>query len=493
MEEKKSSGKFPVWAVILGCLGLIVICAGLLAVGGAAMFLTTSRSVRALDGANVVAAEPIDEIGPTTDPDGESSTTEPPTPDKDDADTAESGDPAQDPASSTAGAVNDPFVYERANIEANVVEIRELQPRDEVNPTMLTPTQLSQRLAEEFAEDYSPEEARQDAITLSAFDFIAPDFDIYNFMLDLLTEEIVGFYDPETDEFVVIGDDEQFDTLEQWTHAHEYVHALQDQYFDLELLEDESLESEQLFALQALAEGDATLVQTIYLTGGYFDQQQLFDLLGDTFNIDTAVLDSAPPVLAHELEFPYVSGLAFVQSLYDSGGFATVDQAWQNLPQSTEQILHSDRYLAGDAPQLVALEPLTDTLGAGWQLVDEDSLGEFYLREYLSQQLDGQQVDTAATGWGGDQYAVYWNEEEQNTVMVLKVRWDTPADAEEFATAYLNYPSRLFNVNPSGQADSGLCWQGEYVLCFYESGNESLVIRAPDMDLATTIAVLQSP
>ena len=203
MEEKKSSGKFPVWAVILGCLGLIVICAGLLAVGGAAMFLTTSRSVRALDGANVVAAEPIDEIGPTTDPDGESSTTEPPTPDRDDADTAESGDPA----SSTAGAVNDPFVYERANIEANVVEIRELQPRDEVNPTMLTPTQLSQRLAEEFAEDYSPEEARQDAITLSAFDFIAPDFDIYNFMLDLLTEEIAGFYDPETDEFVVIGDD----------------------------------------------------------------------------------------------------------------------------------------------------------------------------------------------------------------------------------------------------------------------------------------------
>lgn len=490
MHFHKSSSKFPVWVAILGCLGLIVICAGLLAVGGAAMFLTTLRSVRTLDGADVMAVEPIEELGTTGDPDPP---IKPPTPDTPDANTAGSGEPAQDPAGSSADTANDPFAGQRVIIEANVAEIRELQPRDEINPTRLTTTELRQRLEEEFAEDYGPEEARLDAITLSAFDFIAPDFDIYNFMLDLLTEEIAGFYDPETDEFVVIGDDEEFDALEQWTHAHEYVHALQDQYFDLELLDDESLESEQFFALQALAEGDAMLVQTIYLTGGYFDQQQLFDLMGDTFNIDTAVLESAPPILAHELEFPYVSGLAFVQSLYDSGGFAAVDQAWQNLPQSTEQILHPDRYLAGDTPQIVALEPLTDTLGIGWQLVDEDSLGEFYLREYLSQQIDSSQVDTAATGWGGDRYAVYWNEEEQNTVMVLKLSWDTLADAEEFAAAYSDYPSRLFGVNAGDQAGGGLCWQGEYVLCLYESGDESLVIRAPDIDMATAVAAQQLP
>jgi hypothetical protein len=205
------------------------------------------------------------------------------------------------------------------------------------------------------------------------------------------------------------------------------------------------------------------------------------------------VLDSAPPVLAHELEFPYVGGLAFVQSLYENGGFAAVDQAWQNLPQSTEQILHPDRYLAGDTPQIVALEPLTSTLGNGWQLVDEDSLGEFYLREYLSQQIDDNQLETAATGWGGDRYAVYWNEEEESTVMVLKLRWDTPADAEEFAAAYLNYPFRLFGVNAEGQEDGGLCWQGEYALCFYAPGDESLVVRAPDIEMAKTVAAQQLP
>lgn len=490
MEEKKSSSKFPVWAVILGCLGLLVICAGLLVVGGTAMFLTTSRSVRMQDGANAIAVEPIEEFGTIDDPDP---TVKAPTPDTPDANEAGSGEPVQEPAGTSAGSADDPSADQRVIIEANVAEIRELQPRDEINPTRLTTPELRQRLEEEFTEDYGPEEARLDAITLSAFDFITPEFDIYNFMLDLLTEEIAGFYDPETDEFVVIGDDEEFDTLEQWTHAHEYVHALQDQYFDLELLGDDSLESEQAFALQALAEGDAMLVQTIYLTGGFFDQQQLFDLLGDTFSVDTAVLESAPPILAHELEFPYVNGLAFVQSLYDRGGFAAVDQAWQNLPQSTEQILHPDRYLAGDTPQIVALAPLTTTLGIGWQLVEEDSLGEFYLREYLSQQIESDQVDTAASGWGGDRYAVYWNEEEGNTVMVLKLSWDTPADAEEFAAAYLDYPPRLFGVNADGQADGGLCWQGEYVLCFYEPGEESLVVRAPDLEMATAVAAQQLP
>jgi hypothetical protein len=467
----------------------VVVCTGLLIVGGAAWFLTTSRTVRTVDGANVVAAEPLEEPGLTADLDGRSAATEQPTPDQDDATNAENGETLQEPA----GSADDPFAVQLATIEANVAEIRQLQPRDEVKPTILTTSELRQRLEEEFAEDYSPDEARLDAITLSAFDFMDPEFDIYNFMLDLLTEEIAGFYDPETDEFVLIDDDAEFDTLEQWTHTHEYVHALQDQYFDLELLDDESLASEQLFALQALAEGDATLVQTIYLTDGYFDQQQLFDLLGDTFNIDTAVLDSAPPVLAHELEFPYVGGLAFVQSLYENGGFAAVDQAWQNLPQSTEQILHPDRYLAGDTPQIVALEPLTSTLGNGWQLVDEDSLGEFYLREYLSQQIDDNQLETAATGWGGDRYAVYWNEEVESTVMVLKLRWDTPADAEEFAAAYLNYPFRLFGVNAEGQEDGGLCWQGEYALCFYAPGDESLVVRAPDIEMAKTVAAQQLP
>jgi hypothetical protein len=242
-----------------------------------------------------------------------------------------------------------------------------------------------------------------------------------------------------------------------------------------------------------LAEGDATLVQTQYLTGGYFDQKQLLELLGDSLSLDTAILDSAPPILARQLEFPYIGGLAFVEALHAEGGYAAIDQAWQNLPQSSEHILHPDRYLAGDQPQLVSLKPMTDTMGAGWQLVDEDSLGEFYLRQYLAQQLDEDDVDLAATGWGGDRYAVYMNEGQDSLVMALRQSWDTPADAQEFADAYANYPAGLFGANAAGQENGGLCWQGQDVICLYSAGDETLIVRAPDTGIAATIAALQLP
>jgi hypothetical protein len=72
----------------------------------------------------------------------------------------------------------------------------------------------------------------------------------------------------------------------------------------------------------------------------------------------------------------------------------------------------------------VALAPLADTLGDGWKLVDEDILGEFFLREYLDQQLATTLARRVAEGWGGDRYAVYWNEDESALVMAFRLVWD---------------------------------------------------------------------
>jgi hypothetical protein len=357
----------------------------------------------------------------------------------------------------------------------------------------MTTSELGQRMEAEFAEDYSQEEARNDAIALSAFDLLEPDFNLYDFTINLLTEQIAGFYDPDNDEFVIVSNDDDFTTLEQLTHAHEYVHALQDQHYNLEMLDDDSLDSEASAAIQALAEGDATLVQTFYLLGGYFSQEEMVQMMDDALAVDTTILDSAPPVLAHELEFPYIEGLAFVQALYERGGFSAVDEAWSNPPQSTEHILHPERYLSGDTPQVVSLLPLTDTLGAGWVLADEDVLGEFYLREYLSQQINENNVDIAATGWGGDRYAVYWNEAEQEEVMVLKLAWDNPADALEFSDIFPSYPERALQTAESLQVDGGQCWVGDDVVCLFEAGDTSLVVRAPDLSLAQNVAGIQIP
>ncbi len=384
----------------------------------------------------------------------------------------------------------------RAQVEANVIELTGLSPLEPIEPTLLSREQLSERLEADFAADVTPEELRQDTAVLSVFDFIDPSFDLYQSLLDLYSGAILGFYDPETDEFVVISDDEALDAAEQFTHAHEFVHALQDQYYGLGNLGDDSLDSEASAALRALAEGHATLIQSLYLTEGYFSQAEIAEIFAGFEEEDLSFLEDAPPIVTADLEFPYTAGLDFVMALYQEDGLAAIDAAWKNLPQSTEQILHPDRYAAGDKPLTVTLPPLTDTLGSDWRLLDEDTFGEFYLRQYLGQQLDAASVDLAATGWGGDRYAVYESEANGDLAMALRLAWDTPEDWGEFMSLFPEYLREFTGVaDPILQADLA-CWPGEAdVICLAQLGDESLIVRAPDATTAVAVkkAIVNQP
>ena len=382
----------------------------------------------------------------------------------------------------------------RATVEANVSELRGLEPLTPVAPVVLTRDELRDRVTADLAEDLTPAEAMADTLELSAFDFIARDYDLYSAMVQLQSEGILGFYDPDTAEFVVVSDGALLDPAAQWTHAHEFVHALQDQHYDLDALTDDSLDSEAQAAVRALAEGEAELVQYLYLTqGDYFTQSEVDAILSDPGQTDDGFLQGLPPVLVNNMAFPYTSGVEFVVDLYREGGFAAIDAAWRNPPRSSEHILHPDRYRAGDAPQLVALAPLTATLGVGWAQVEEDVLGEFFLREYLDQQLPSTLAAGVAEGWGGDRYAVYANEATGELVMALRLVWDTDADAAEFAAAYPAYPEGLFGPERRTQPDGSTCWSGEDVICFLQAEGESWVVRAPDVQTAASVLGVLRP
>ncbi|MBK9053413.1 MAG: hypothetical protein IPL78_21685 [Chloroflexi bacterium] len=384
----------------------------------------------------------------------------------------------------------------RAQIETNVVEIRGLAPLSAIQPTLLSPDALRAELEADLNEGVTPTEAQNDVLVLNAFDFVPRSFDYLDFTLDLYSEQVAGFYDPETSRFVVISADNLLSIAEQLTHAHEFVHALQDQYFDLSALGDEEITGDASLAFRALAEGDATLVEYLYAFQ-YLDADQLQTLLSESSAVDTEVLDSAPPVLANLLLFPYIEGLSFVQALVSEGDWALVDEAWANPPASTEQILHPSRYLAGDLPETVTLEPLLDTLGADWDLLDEDVLGEFFLREYLAQQLDEATASAAAEGWGGDQYAVYWDDRQELMVMTLRTTWDTAEDATQFAAAYGDYASQRYNTTAVVQGDL-TCWAGVVdgisdTTCLYEDGGELFIVRAPNRAVVDAIVNLHYP
>ncbi len=388
----------------------------------------------------------------------------------------------QVPASSS---LPDPNAELHAEIETAVSEIRGLEAQEPVITTLLTPDELRQRVETDLLEEYTEADAATDLLVLSSFDFLARDFPLYDFTLDLYAEQIAGFYDPETNEFVVVSDDDTLDALEQTTYAHEYMHALQDQHYNLDLLDDDTLSEDAALALRSLAEGEASFVQSLYMLSGAVDMSEI---LAASSEIDTPILDEAPSVFAESLLFPYTTGSQFVSALHEEGEFDAVAYAWGNIPQSTEQIIHPERFLADDFPQQVTIPPLTDTLGADWILVDEDVLGEAMLRFYLKQQLNEDQVETAATGWGGDQYVVYQNTETDELVMVLRHVWDEEDDSIEFAALYPNYPSRLFDAESIIQPNGSECWYGDdELICLLQNDLETLIVRAPTLEIVEAI------
>lgn len=362
-------------------------------------------------------------------------------------------------------------------IESQVATLRGLEPLEPVTRTVYTRDDLRQFLIQELDEDMPPEEARQTVVEMAAFDLVPLDLDLRTLMEDLYTEQIAGFYDPKTRSFTIVDEDDEMGPTDESTYAHEFTHALQDQHWGLEALDPDSNTDDASLAVTALIEGDATLLMQQYMLD-YLTSEELYQLLDESLQVESTVLESAPAVIQRQMMFPYEKGFEFVAALEQVGGVEAVNAAFDNPPQSTEQILHPERYLAGETPQIVTLPPLTNTLGSGWQSVNENVLGEFTLQLYLEEQVDSQTAATAADGWGGDSYAVYYRPESEETVLVLRIVWDSRAEAAEFAGVYRTYAKMRFGGSPVQDS----CWSGADALCIFQTGDETLVLRAPDLD-----------
>ncbi len=225
------------------------------------------------------------------------------------------------------------------------------------------------------------------------------------------------------------------------------------------------------------------------------DQQQVIDYYT---TLTSPVYDSAPAFLKEEFVFPYVQGFTFVQSLYDQGGWAAVDAAYNNPPVSTEQILHPELY-PSDTPIKVDLPELTTVLGEGWREVSYGQMGEWYTYLILARaansnaRLEDATAQAAAAGWGGDAYQVLHDDATNSTALVMKTIWDTTRDAAEFTTAFQKYANIRFGVSATQQGDT-LSWSysGGYS-SFYHSADTTIWIITPDSSTAQAVSGLVQP
>jgi hypothetical protein len=206
-----------------------------------------------------------------------------------------------------------------------------------------------------------------------------------------------------------------------------------------------------------------------------------------SMNGSTAMPANTPEILMDELTSPYFDGLGFVEALIEEGGYDLVDQAFENPPVSMEQVLHPERYLSGDMPVDVTLADDTFDDSAGWEVIYDRRLGEFYLREYLDRYLGALDAGVAASGWGGDRYRVYYNSQTDENAFVLKVVWDTQDDADAFADAMAEFGELGYD----SEADADGCWTGDDVVCFAQTDDTTFVSSAMDKDFVLELLAAQ--
>lgn len=398
-------------------------------------------------------------------------------------------------ATSTAGRASQPVTLNitvipqnadineavRHQIETQVAELRQLTQLDPIFPLLLDRPALAEKLAANAEMSLDRAQLDREAIALHALDFIPFGYDLYEATLQTLQTAVAGYYDSQTNEFVVVSNGNTMTAEERLTYAHEFMHALQDQHFQLEQIQNPNLNADQRLALRAVGEGEAVLIEYLYQARGYLTGEELNESEQLYGTPETANLAD---FLVTDFNFPYTRGYDFISNIYETQGFEGVTAVWQNLPQSTEQILHPEKYLAQENPITVTLPDIRPALNGDWQLMKQDVLGEFYLRQYLTTQLDGPTARTAAQGWGGDQYAVYYQPETKAVFLLMRLTWDTAAEQQEFTTAYTTFAQRRTTT----QTPNNNCWSGiGDVICLHSTELESWVIRAPTAAQATTV------
>ncbi len=241
---------------------------------------------------------------------------------------------------------------------------------------------------------------------------------------------MLGFYDHETGELVVAGSAEPT-PLTKVIVVHELIHALTDQHFAFGAIFDELREVEayhEASALQSLVEGDATYFQIVYLQSLPVAEQ--FEAARESLAADMSVLEALPAFIGADLGFPYDTGFRFVERIVTDQGIGGVDQAYELLPTTTEQIIRPEAYFT--------LEPAlgVDLSGVdlpAWELELEGELGQWNVQNYLLQGVDGGARVIAGDGWGGDWYKLY--RAGENTAFAYRFEGDTPRDAQELFDA----------------------------------------------------------
>ena len=367
------------------------------------------------------------------------------------------------------------------DLAEQVAQIRELPLEGRLRARVLAPQALAEKVSDLAFSEIDAVEVAADERLLVALRLAPPDIDLVGIMESLYREQILGLYVPEEETLYVKQGEDPDSAAQQLTSAHEITHALQDRSFGLvDLQEAAEDDSEASLALLSLIEGDAVLTQQLWSeTHQTLDQRQ--EALRDS-SAGGDALAEAPEYLRSSLFFPYQHGVTFTLALYQSGGFAAVDAAYADPPTTSEQILHPEKYQAGEDAEPVQL---AGRPGQGWRKDATYPFGEFDLQQMLLA-VGPAEATVVSEGWGGGRVRSWTRDDE--TAVAFALSFDTAADAHEACDALPRWYAQVANAR---EVQEGLYEGDRDHLALDCHGDEVAAGLAADPALARRLAGLE--
>lgn len=316
------------------------------------------------------------------------------------------------------------------SLQAPVERATGLKFKERPRVAKRTRQQVRAYLVRKLDEQLPPPKLRGLETTYQLFGLLPDTLQLRSLLLDLYTEQVAGYYDPDSATLFAVADADPAQL--RLVLAHEMIHALQGQYVPLDSILHDTSNNDRLSAAQAILEGQATLASIQVLASGQnvTADPEFWDLYRRQIRQQQSsmpVFARAPLIVREALIFPYLAGAEFMHWWKNSPLGDTVPYG-PRMPVSTEQILTPDRYLRGDSPVSLTFPINSDVLY-------EDVLGENEIRVLTAHLTGRNEVRTSAPlGWAGDRYRVIPT--KSGPALVWYIMWDDKRSAERFTWGY---------------------------------------------------------
>jgi hypothetical protein len=333
-----------------------------------------------------------------------------------------------------------------AEVQPAVAELTGFPEGEPIKVAVMTRQELRKYITWSVETGYPNDELGRRGRCLAMIGLLPEDYDLESGMMALVGEQAAGLYDPYWKAFngiLNLPPALKSSHYQRLIASHELTHAFQDRMVDILVHAELGLANmDYEYGFRSVLEGIATVVMLAYTEDvGVGDIRDARSYMRAAFNRNLGnpgmtATQRTPEYLRELLISPYAEGGAFVEAWYQANPDLMLADLMRNIPASSEQVLHPEKYFDPDEPTMIDLAGLESSVPEGWEVFYTNTLGEFDLLTLFSihAETSSEAADLAA-GWDGLGFIALEDENGQVLMLGSSV-WDTERDADEFYAGF---------------------------------------------------------